>query len=172
MNKWLINSLLWLVALGWAAPVMAQYSLKSPVLVGEPTTIYSANIPRKLLWAFTTLMNPDYEYRQIPLYAYPKLKDNEFLRKALSEATKGNVHIAAVRDSGDFFSAIGIHTSDNVTWCDIQNILNETNNAKCPNTDTIWSLAFTRPLDLKIKKDEYLTTPKLWDNLVKSKPKQ
>ena len=181
MNKRVINALLLSATLGWVVPVMAQdSSLESIFAVGESTKIYPASIPRNMLWSVITLIAPDDEYRPIPLYTYKGL-DDEKIKKILTEAANGNVHIAAVRNStDDSFLAYGIQISDNdgldnVEWRDIKRKIREINEI---GDGEELALAFTRLIDpqiindYKIERSEYFASPKLWQNLGKSQLKQ
>ena len=187
MNKRVINALLLSATLGWVVPVMAQdSSLESIFAVGESTKIYPASIPRNMLWSVITLIAPDDEYRPIPLYTYKGL-DDEKIKKILTEAANGNVHIAAVRNSkgdrnstDDSFLAYGIQISDNdgldnVEWRDIKRKIREINEI---GDGEELALAFTRLIDpqiiadSKIERSEYFTSPKLWQNLDKNPLKQ
>ena len=187
MNKRVINALLLSATLGWVVPVMAQdSSLESIFAVGESTKIYPASIPRNMLWSVITLIAPDDEYRPIPLYTYKGL-DDEKIKKILTEAANGNVHIAAVRNSkgdrnstDDSFLAYGIQISDNdgldnVEWRDIKRKIREINEI---GDGEELALAFTRLIDpqiiadSEIERSEYFTSPKLWQNLDKNPLKQ
>ena len=170
MNKRVINILLLSATLGWVVPVMAQdFSSEATLTIGKPAKIYPASIPRNMLWAVTTLVAPSDEYRPIPLYMYKGPNNEKIFYKIRSEAAKGNVHIAAVWNSSNGFSARGIQISRDVGWGDIENKIGR---------EEGWTWAFTRLLDpetikelegdgFEIQRSEYFTSPKLWQNLDK-----
>lgn len=180
------------LACGWPASAVAQTPTSeltgsAPVIgfAGPPQELDPASVPKKLLWAWTMLINPTNRHKPIPLYGYPMSALNEdVIVDALSVAAAGNVHIARlcerVSPAGSetderIFDGRGLRvasTTDDTTrqrrleeaWTAFQSAMH------CADGNHPVIIAFTRPLDIDRAGSvsipdamEFVAWPGLWN---------
>ena len=181
------------VAFGWAAQVFSDdFASESNIdptihLIGPRAELEPASIPKKLLWAWTTLINPKYPNKPIPLYGYTvsTLKENTIL-DALSVAAAGDVHIAMLHPravdtkegqstgkttiyegQGVVISGKGNGTYDREIFAKKWEEFHKEYSHAYTGDEAI--IAFTRPLDGKMIEDvpeakEFVAWPSLWES--------
>ena len=180
------------MTIGLSAPIVAQdltpgLTSNTPSIdfTGPPEELEPASVPKKLLWAWTMLINPGNRNKPIPLYGYPLSSlDDDMTLGALSAAAAGRVHIArlcsrvstAEPDTNErIYDGQGLQitgspddTTQSGSLADAWTTFRRNHNRCDDGAEEI--LAFTRPLDVRRAYSanvpevmEFVAWPGLWE---------
>ncbi len=186
MNIWATQVLVLMMVLGWTAQVVSQgkrdnaidTEYSAQLANAKPNDVDRATLPRKLLWAGISLINPDERYKLVPLFGYSisnldEKWSEEHLGNVLAKVEAGSVRLAILKldavasDSGNTYKGQGIQVSSKknsnfpvYTQAQVSNFL-KANSIDISYKDMI---AFSQPLSDVDFKEEFIANSTLWAN--------